>query len=86
MHDESTQPGREPATVAEIEKASEQAVLTVLVDDPGLWHLDEIARQVYDPQDLEDAVNRLATHGLVHRIEAFAFASRAALRAQRYVP
>jgi hypothetical protein len=86
MHDESTQPGRDEPTVADLEHKAERVVLMVLTDEPGLWHLDEIRRQVFQPDDVEDAIGRLAAYGLAHRIEDFAFATRVALRAQRYEP
>ncbi len=87
MHDESTQPDMRP-TIADLEHQSERVVLMVLLDDPGLWHLDEIKLQVHDTSrlEIEDAANRLRTHGLVHRIEDFVFVTRAGLRAQRYEP
>jgi hypothetical protein len=84
MQDESTQP--KMVSVEALERESERLVLMILLDDPGFWHLDEIQLQVHDTSrlEIEDAANRLRTHGLVHRIEDFVFVTRAALRAQRY--
>lgn len=87
MHDETTQP--KMVSVAALEHGAERVVLMILLDDPGLWHLDEIKLQVQKDTsrlEIEDAANRLATHGLAHRIEDFVFPTRAALRSQRYEP
>jgi hypothetical protein len=86
MHDESTQP--KMVSVEELEQGAERVVLMILLHDPGFWHLDEIKLQVQDTSrlEVEDAANRLATHGLVHRIEDFVFPTRAALRSQNYEP
>lgn len=77
MHDEGI-PKDAKLTVAEIERQSDRVVLMILTSHPGLWSLDEIKREVHDPQDVEDSVNRLHAAGLVHKIDGFAFASRAA--------
>lgn len=84
MQDEGTQP--KMVSVEALERESERLVLMILLDDPGFWHLDEIQLQVSDTTrlEIEDASNRLRTHGLVHRIEDFVFPTRAALRAKRY--
>jgi hypothetical protein len=86
MHDETTQP--KMVSVEALEHGAERVVLMILLDDPGFWHLDEIKLQVHDTSrlEIEDAANRLAIHGLAHRIEDFVFPTRAALRAQRYEP
>jgi hypothetical protein len=86
MHDESTQP--KMVSVEALEKGAERMLWMILLDDPGFWHLDEIKLQVQDTSrlEIEDAANRLAAHGLVHRIEDFVFPTRAALRTQRYEP
>jgi hypothetical protein len=85
MQNEGT-PTEGLSEIAKEEHRAERSVLTVLSDAPGLWSLDEIGREVFQPELVEDAVNRLRAFGLVHRIEDFAFASRAALHAQRYEP
>lgn len=61
----------------------------ILLDDPGFSHLDEIKLQAHKDTsrlEVEDAANRLSTHGLVHRIEDFVFPTPAALRSQRNEP
>ncbi|MBA3807047.1 MAG: hypothetical protein H0X28_01435 [Solirubrobacterales bacterium] len=45
------------------------------------WSLEEIARELGDRPDAEDAIARLAGAGLVHRIGDFAFPSRSLRRA-----
>ncbi len=53
----------------------------VLDGDAWPWSLDEIARELGDKADAEDAVARLAGVGLVHRIGDFAFPTRSLRRA-----
>ncbi|HEV7529028.1 MAG TPA: hypothetical protein VGO29_09040 [Solirubrobacteraceae bacterium] len=53
----------------------------VLDGDAWPWSLDEIARELGDKADAEDAVARLAGVGLVHRIADFAFPTRSLRRA-----
>lgn len=62
-------------------------VLRVLLYDapPGqLWHIDEIQRKIGDfaRHHTQDALNRLQNDGLVHRINDYAFASRAAIASE----
>lgn len=61
-------------------------VLRVLLDDgaPGqLWHIDEFCRTLgWTRVTVADAVAHLHRDGLVHRLDQFAFASRAAIRAE----
>jgi hypothetical protein len=54
-----------------------------LVLDGGAWpwSLEEIASELGDKADAEDAVARLAGAGLVHRIGDFAFPTRSLRRA-----
>jgi hypothetical protein len=85
MQDESTQPDSE-LTVAELEQRTDRMVLMLLLDEPGLWSLDEIGREISTVLDAEDGVNRLHAVGLVHKLDRFAFATRAAVRGQRLVP
>jgi predicted transcriptional regulator len=53
----------------------------VLDGDSWPWSLEEIAHELGDKADAEDAVARLAGAGLVHRIGDFAFATRSLRRA-----
>lgn len=46
-----------------------------------IWAVEEIAREMRDPIAATDGLNRLTAAGLVHRIDSFVFASRAAARA-----
>jgi hypothetical protein len=67
-----------------------QALLGLLLEDhSGLWTLAELNRSLRpstDPQsnavDVEDAVEDLYAAGLVHRLDRFVFATRAAHAAQ----
>ena len=61
----------------------------LLEDHTGLWTLAELDRHLRpstDPQsntvDVEDAIEDLYAAGLVHRLDRFVFASRAAHAAQ----
>lgn len=85
MHDQSTQPDSE-LTVAELEQRTDRMVLMLLLDEPGLWSLDEIGREISTVPDVEDGINRLHAVGLVHKLDQFSFATRAAVRGQRLVP
>jgi hypothetical protein len=60
----------------------DNTVVSFLLDKPSLpWSLEEIARELGDRPDAEDAVARLTGTGLVHRIGAFAFPTRSLRRA-----
>lgn len=67
-------------TVAEREGAIDCAILGMLVNsDLRLWARDEIEREM--GRDVTDSLNRLYGGGLIHRLEGFAWATRAALMA-----
>lgn len=76
MHDDS--PTR---SVAAIEADTDRALLAVLLDDPGPWAVEEVERELSDPVKAVDGLARLGAAGLVHRLEGFVFASRAAKQA-----
>ena len=73
MHDQDT---RSPA---EREGLFDSAVLHVLVNEDSHrpWAIDEIAREVHG--DVTDSLGRLHGGGLIHRLEGFVWASRAAV-------
>lgn len=60
----------------------DNTVVSFLLDKPWWpWSLEEIARELGDRPDAEDAVARLTGTGLVHRIGDFAFPTRSLRRA-----
>jgi hypothetical protein len=60
----------------------DNTVVSFLLDRPSWpWSLEEIARELGDRPDAEDAVARLTGTGLVHRIDDFAFPTRSLRRA-----
>ena len=70
-------------------------ILDILIDQhPGLLHVDELARMygraTIDDDSarriVDDAIAELLACGLVHRLERFVFATRAALRARELTP
>jgi hypothetical protein len=58
----------------------EGSVLSMLVADPALWSVDEVAREYGDRMRAEDALENLRGAGLIHRCGEFVFATRAAVR------
>jgi hypothetical protein len=72
-----------PMTTAEREAHTDAVILEALLDSDAQrpWAVDEIARVLNDPIDASDGLGRLVRAGLVHRLDGFVFASRAALRA-----
>jgi hypothetical protein len=64
------------------EEEIDNTVISFLLDgDAWPWSREEIARELGDKADAEDAVARLAGAGLVHRIGDFAFPTRSLRRA-----
>jgi hypothetical protein len=62
----------------------DNTVVSFLLDKPSWpWSLEEIARELGDRPDAEDAVARLTGTGLVHRIGDFAFPTRSLQRASK---
>jgi hypothetical protein len=72
-----------PMSEAEKQDHTDAVILEALLDSDGQrpWAADEVARLLNDPIDASDGLGRLARAGLVHRLDGFVFASRAALRA-----
>ncbi len=78
MHDQRS------CDVAADEERADRAVLELLLDPDGVvWSDDELARELGDPLSVTDSLARLYGAGLIHRLEGFAFATRAAARAGR---
>jgi hypothetical protein len=76
MSDEN--PTRAPAGRWE---ALELMILHLLTDDPPIWSVEDLGRELGDPSGVEDAVRGLREAGLLYQTtDGFAFASRAAVR------
>jgi hypothetical protein len=75
MHDQ-----RKP-TPAEDDARVDGAILRLLLDADarGPWAVEEVARQIGDRVSTVDSLARLHGAGLIHRIDGFVFASRAAI-------
>jgi hypothetical protein len=67
---------------AEDERNSDAEVLSLLLGDDAQrpWAVEELEREVGDKIAVNDSLARLYGAGLVHRLEGFVFASRAAVR------
>jgi predicted transcriptional regulator len=74
-------PGDRRGTGLSDDEIDNTVVSFVLDGDSWPWSIEEIARELGDRADAEDAVARLAGAGLVHRIEDFAFPTRSLRRA-----
>lgn len=74
-----------PMTEAEQQDHTDAVILEALLDSDAQrpWAVDEVARLLNDPIDASDGLGRLARAGLIHRLDSFVFASRAALRAEK---
>jgi hypothetical protein len=74
-----------PMSEAEREAHTDAVILEALLDRDGQrpWAVDEVARLLNDPLDASDGLGRLVRAGLIHRLDGFVFASRAALRAEQ---
>ena len=69
-------------TAVQQDSETDRAIMDLLlIDSPGPWAVDEIAREIGDANDARDGLARLARGGLIHRLEGFVFASRAAAQA-----
>jgi len=60
---------------------SDHTVLELLITEDRLWSFEEVVRELGERVVIEDAVARLHGAGLIHRLESFVFATRAAMRA-----
>jgi hypothetical protein len=74
-------PGEHRGTRLSDDEIDNTVVSFVLDGDSWPWSIEEIARELGDRADAEDAVARLAGAGLVHRIGDFAFPTRSLRRA-----
>jgi hypothetical protein len=68
-------------TPAQEDGMIDSGVLGLLIrpDHRRLWSQDEIDREI--GQDTTDSLNRLYGGGLIHRLDCFVWASRAAIKA-----
>lgn len=76
---------RDQRTPAEREEDDDRAVLTMLVDNDNHrpWSVQEVTAEIGDALVVTDCLDRLSAGGLVHRLEGFVCATRAAVRAGR---
>jgi len=67
----------------EAERHTDNTILGLLFNDASSWpwSIDEIGRELADPDRARDAVCRLHEHGLVHRMGDFVWPTRTARRA-----
>ena len=61
--------------------ASDFTIMGFLLDDPGPWSEDELARLFREPLSVKDGLNRLVAEGMVHRLDGFVFTTRIARQA-----
>jgi hypothetical protein len=73
----STMPGDDETQIHPLDM-SEKEVLSLLLSDPYLWTIEELAREF--GKGAETSVGALAGAGLVHRLGDFVFTTRAARR------
>jgi hypothetical protein len=73
-----------PMSEVEREVHTDGVILSVLLagDAQRPWSEEEVAREIEDRVAASDSLKRLARGGLVHRLDGFVFASRAALLAE----
>jgi hypothetical protein len=72
-----------PMSEAEKQDHTDAVILEALLDSDAQrpWSVDEVSRLLNDPLDASDGLGRLTRADLIHRLDGFVFASRAALRA-----
>jgi hypothetical protein len=70
------------ADVAEQDDHLDRSLLNLLLRPGvhGLWSVDELGREMGEPLQVLDAVNRLHGQGLIHRLGDFVFLTRAIAR------
>lgn len=74
----------EEMTVAEQDDHIDSALLDFLLEDgPGIWAVEDLAREYGDEVSARDGLDRLKGLGLVYEIEGCVFASRAAQHSHR---
>jgi hypothetical protein len=75
MHDQTT------LTPMQRDAQQDAGIISLLVDVDATrpWSFDEIAREM--GQNPTDSLNRLYGGGLIHRLESFVWATRAAVMA-----
>jgi hypothetical protein len=74
-----------PMSEAEKQEHTDGVILEALLDHDAQrpWSVDEVASEIEDPEAASDSLGRLLRAGLIHRLDGFVFASRAALRADQ---
>jgi hypothetical protein len=73
--------GRGSCVMAEQDRQAEGAILGLLLnfEAGSLWSVEELVRQLSTPRlDVMDGLASLQAAGLVHRVDDFVFATRAA--------
>jgi len=73
--------GRGSCVTAEREQRAEGAILGLLLnfEAGSLWSVEELVRQLSAPRlDVMDGLANLQAAGLIHRVDEFVFATRAA--------
>jgi hypothetical protein len=69
-------------TVADEETQADQAVLGLLLtDSAAIWSVEEMVSEIGNSIHVTDSINRLAARRLIHRLDGFVFATRAAAKA-----
>ncbi len=73
------------STPAHDDAVTDGMVMAMLLADDGQrpWTPDEIAREYGDEVAVTDSLRRLHGGGLIHRLEGFVFATRAALASEQ---
>lgn len=74
-------PSTEPNDAVDDRDRDRNVLNLMLADSPWPWSLDEIARELHSTVEAQDAIDRLADAGLLHRLDRFVFPTRAARRA-----
>ncbi|HWO83267.1 MAG TPA: hypothetical protein VNM38_05690 [Solirubrobacterales bacterium] len=67
--------------VADRDAATDEAIISLLVEDRGRWSTGEVERMIGNRLAAADGLARLRRGGLVHQCGDFVFSSRTALEA-----